>query len=180
MARKKRAEDEEDSEEETTEQPDENPAGEETAAEQAEEAQSESSSEGAQEVAEEIGEGNRGRNKRRVVRIRKTKKERENPVATAIRLAVDSGKVTFGYKDASKEVLSSAKAKVLVVAKRAPQHMHESISHYAKIAGIATIEFEGTPLELGSACGKPFNVSVLSVFDAGTSNILELAKKKNQ
>jgi ribosomal protein L30E len=33
-------------------------------------------------------------------------------------------------------------------------------------------------MELGSVCGKPFPISVLSVYEEGSSNIIDLAKKK--
>jgi large subunit ribosomal protein L30e len=46
------------------------------------------------------------------------------------------------------------------------------------MSNVPLIQFEGNSMELGSVCGKPFPVSVLSVFEEGSSNILELAKKK--
>lgn len=36
--------------------------------------------------------------------------------------------------------------------------------------------YRGNNVELGSACGKPFGVSVLAIVDEGKSNILNMIK----
>jgi len=110
------------------------------------------------------------RKKKKVVRRRKSTKEKENPIISAIRLAVESGKVEFG----SRKGIIATDAKLLVIAKNTPDKVKSAL----KDSKIPVMEFEGTTMELGSVCGKPFPVSVLSVYDAGNSNILELAKKK--
>jgi len=114
--------------------------------------------------------------KKKVVRRRKTKKERENPITTAVRLAVESGKVEYGARTG---VLASlkGKAKLFVVAGNTPADVREKVQNYAKISKIPVISFEGSSMELGSVCGRPFPVSVLSVYEEGTSNIMKLAKK---
>jgi len=128
-----------------------------------------------EEVAEEAPV--KEKKQRKVVRRRKTKKERENPLTMAVRLAVESGKVDFGGKAAADAVLNS-RAKAFVVAGNAPVEIRGKVEGYAKLAGIPVIAFEGSSMELGSVCGKPFPVAVLSVFEEGSSNILDLAKKK--
>lgn len=112
--------------------------------------------------------------KTRVVRRRKSKKEKERPLTGAVRLAVESGKVDFG----SRTAMAGAKAKAFVLAGNAQAAVREKILSAARAAGIPVIEFDGTSMELGSVCGRPFPVSVLSVYDEGSSNLLELAKKK--
>ena len=113
--------------------------------------------------------------KKKVVRRRKTKKERENPLTVAVRLAVESGKVEFGARRGLSSSLL-AKSKLFVIAKNTPKDTKEKVQNYAKLSEIPVIEFPGSSMELGSVCGRPFPVSVLSVNDAGTSNIMELAK----
>jgi large subunit ribosomal protein L30e len=130
-----------------------------------------------QEEAEEAVEGEakpkKVRSKKtRVVRRRKSKKEKERPLTGAIRLAVESGKVDFGSRSASE------KAKLFVVAGNAQPGVKAKVAAMSKAAGTLVIEFEGSSMELGSICGKPFPVSVLSVYEEGSSNILELAKGK--
>jgi len=52
--------------------------------------------------------------------------------------------------------------------------------HNAKISGIPTIIYEGNGYELGSACGVPYVVSAMSVFDAGNSDLVPKEKKKEK
>ena len=147
----------------------ENAAGEEALAE----------SEAPEDLFEEMyGEGEKSGKKKvkKVVRRRKTKKEKEKPLTAAIRLAVESGKVGFGARAGMKSGLLG-KAVLLVVATNTPSGIKESVQHYSGISGIPLIVFEGTSMELGSVCGKPFPVSVLSVYDAGASPIMELSGK---
>lgn len=88
-----------------------------------------------------------------------------------IRLAVDSGKAAIGINRASETILSS-KAKMVIIASKNKGDRVNDILHLAKIASIRVQVFEGTPVALGVVCGKPFSVSVLSILDAGNSNIL--------
>jgi large subunit ribosomal protein L30e len=46
--------------------------------------------------------------------------------------------------------------------------------HYSKLSDIPVYDYEGTSLELGSVCGKPFTVATLIIKDPGDSNILEI------
>jgi len=121
-------------------------------------------------IEEEIEEETPKKKKtRKVVRRRKSTKEKENPVVSAIRLAVESGKVEFGSRKGM-----NADAKLLIVAKNAPEYIKDGVSKSKS----PVMEFDGSTMQLGAVCGKPFPVSVLSIFDEGNSNILELSKKK--
>ena len=142
-----------------------------TEAEDTEEAKAESSdAENAQE--EPVA---KVKKQKKVVRRRKTKKERENPLTMAVRLAVESGKVDFGGRAG---IGSADNVKLFIIASNAPGDIKEKIEARSKDSKVPLILFEGSSMELGSVCGKPFPVSVLSVFEEGSSNILELAKKK--
>lgn len=114
--------------------------------------------------------------KKKVVRRRKTKKERENLLTAAIRLAVESGKVEFGARTGIAASILG-KAKLFVLASNTPEEYRTDLQGYAKKAKIPVVEFEGSTMELGSVCGKPFPISILSVFEAGTSNIMDFVKK---
>lgn len=113
--------------------------------------------------------------KKKVVRRRKTKKEKEKPLTAAIRLAVESGEIKFGARNSIKDSLLG-KAKLFVVASNIPSEIKERVEHYSEVSGIPVIGFDGTTLELGSVCGKPFPVSVLSVHEPGASPILDEGK----
>ncbi len=111
---------------------------------------------------------------KKVVRRRKSKKEKENPLSAAIRLAVESGKVDFGSNVGMKNVAAN-KSKLFIVAGNVSK-VKEQMT--ALKSNVPVIEFEGSSMELGSICGKPFPVSLLSVYEVGSSNILDLVKKK--
>jgi large subunit ribosomal protein L30e len=114
--------------------------------------------------------------RKKVVRRRKTRKERENPITTALRLTVESGKVEFGARTGMVAGLNG-KAKLFVIAGNTPAQIKQKLTAAAETSKIPMIVFEGSSMELGAVCGKPFPVSVLSVYDAGTSNIMDLAKE---
>ncbi len=152
-------------------------AAEEIEAEEAAEAE-ETETENPEQETQEEGEApkEKKRKEKKAVKKRKSRKEKENPLARAVRLAVETGKVEFGSKTGVKDSLLG-KAKLIVVASNAPRELQEDIQHYSKLSNIQVLTFDGTSMELGSICGKPYPVSVLSVYDAGSSDILELAKK---
>lgn len=108
---------------------------------------------------------------KKAVRRRKSKKEKENPITGAIRLAVESGKVEYGAKS------MATSAKLYVVSNNLPADLLTKIEAKARAGAVAILKFQGSSMELGSVCGCPFPVSVLSVVNPGTSNILELAEK---
>jgi len=161
-------------EKDTTEDIENAKQAEEPADEPAEEAKEEESPAEGEEAAEEQP---KEKKKKKVVRRRKTKKERENVLTAAVRLAVESGKVDFGARSG---IAASAdgKAKLFVVANNTPDETRTKVEGLAKASKVPVIEFEGSSVELGSVCGKPFPVSVLSVFEEGSSNLMELVKKK--
>ena len=97
-------------------------------------------------------------------------------VQKAIRLCVDSGKVRMGAKGALKSALRG-EPKLLVVAANAPRETAADLRRAAGESKVPVLDFAGSSLDLGVACGKPFPVSVIAVIDAGDSEILEAVKK---
>jgi len=135
-----------------------------------------------EEIAEEGVEGEaeakpKKKKTKKVVRRRKTKKEKEKPITSAIRLAVESGKVEFGARTGMKASLLG-QAKLFVMASNTPSEIMHKVEQYCGVSKIPLIVFEGTSMELGSVCGKPFPVTVLSVMDPGASTIMDLALKQ--
>jgi len=94
-----------------------------------------------------------------------------------IRRCVETGKVIFGEKQTEKNVLKGI-GKLIIISNSVLQTKREKIMHLAKLAEIPFYEFNGTARELGSICGKPFNISMLLVLDKGKSNIMRLQGKK--
>ena len=92
-------------------------------------------------------------------------------LANDIRLAVDSGKAVFGVKESIDSIMAST-AKVVVVASSNKKDRINDIMHLAKLSNVKVVLFQGNPMNLGVVCGKPHSVSVLSITEAGSSNIL--------
>ncbi|MBU0591300.1 50S ribosomal protein L30e [Candidatus Micrarchaeota archaeon] len=128
-----------------------------------------------QEATKEVA-GQPKKKVKKVVRRRKTKKDRENPLTVAIRLAVESGKVDFGARTGIMASLLG-KAKLFVLSGNTPIDVKSKVERFSTASNIPFITFEGSSMELGSVCGKPFPVSVLSIYEEGTSNIMKLVKK---
>ena len=49
----------------------------------------------------------------------------------------------------------------------------EDVEYYAKLSEIPSYTYEGSSVDLGSVCGKPFTVATLIINDPGDSTILE-------
>ncbi|MEM4359406.1 MAG: 50S ribosomal protein L30e [Candidatus Bilamarchaeaceae archaeon] len=132
----------------------------------------------AEKIEEKTKEGEseepKKKERKKVVRRRKVK-EKVNPLISAVRIAVESGKVEFGARTGIMATLLG-RAKVFVIASNTPEDVKTKITDLANKSRIPVIVFPGSTLELGSVCGKPFPVSVLSVYDEGNSNILQFAK----
>lgn len=94
-------------------------------------------------------------------------------VERGIRVAVDTGDVTLG-SEKSIQSLKLGKGLLAVVAANSPKSILEDVEYYANLSNIPYIVYEGTSVELGSVCGKPFTVATLIVNDPGDSTILEV------
>ncbi len=85
--------------------------------------------------------------------------------------AISTGRVLFGYKQAVKKV---KEAKAFIMARDCPKK-----NELMKIAKDKPIYiYKGNNIELGSACGKPFGISVVTIIDEGKSNIINLISKE--
>jgi large subunit ribosomal protein L30e len=63
-------------------------------------------------------------------------------------------------------------AKVVIISNNCPPLTKSEIEYYAMLSKTETIHYNGSNTDLGTACGKYFRVSVLSVTDAGDSDII--------
>ncbi|MFW5928307.1 MAG: 50S ribosomal protein L30e [Thermoplasmatota archaeon] len=86
-----------------------------------------------------------------------------------IRVAVNTGNVSFGVKEA-KDNVEEGNAELLIGADNCPEE--EVTGNDYK--DVPIYHFTGKNKELGSAAGKPFAISTLAVMDSGDSNILSL------
>lgn len=89
-----------------------------------------------------------------------------------LRLAVDTGKVTMGIEE-TMSAINTDKAKLVVVSVKGRGSSIDDIKHVCSVAGIRLLKFNGSSLELGAVCGKPYSVSALAVIEPGNSNIMD-------
>jgi large subunit ribosomal protein L30e len=93
-----------------------------------------------------------------------------------IQIAVKTGKVTLGVKEAL-DAARFSKAKLLILASNCPDPDKTDVVQYAKQSSVAVYDYQGTSRDLGSACGKPFMVAALTIKEPGDSEILKLAER---
>jgi len=105
-----------------------------------------------------------------MVAAKKVKKSSDN-TNTRLNLVMRSGKVALGSK-ATIKCLRSTKAKLILIANNCPPLRKSQMEYYAMLAKCAVLHYNGSNVELGTACGKFFNVSTLTILDAGDSDIL--------
>ncbi|HEV2428975.1 MAG TPA: 50S ribosomal protein L30e, partial [Thermoplasmata archaeon] len=87
-----------------------------------------------------------------------------------LKVALETGVVKIGVN----ETMASAeakKARLVIVSKSCPK---SELVKGTKIGKIPIYHYEGTALELGAACGRPYPISALAVLDPGSSAILTL------
>ncbi|MEM0086876.1 MAG: 50S ribosomal protein L30e [Candidatus Micrarchaeaceae archaeon] len=92
-------------------------------------------------------------------------------LAKDIRLAVDTGKVAIGAKEAIK-TMNDNTAKLVIIASKGKKDVIGDILHMCSISGLKLVQFKGGSLELGAACGKPYPINALAIVEPGNSNIL--------
>ena len=102
---------------------------------------------------------------------KKTKKSQEN-INSRLALVMKSGKYTLGYKTCLK-TLRSGKTKLIIVSNNIPPVRRSEIEYYAMLSKTGVHHYSGNNVDLGTACGKYFRVSVLAITDPGDSDIIK-------
>ena len=82
-----------------------------------------------------------------------------------------SGKASLGYKQTLK-TLRQSKSKLVIISSNCPPLRKSEIEYYAMLAKCTVIHYTGNNVDLGTACGKYYRCSVLSVTDVGDSDIV--------
>ena len=97
-------------------------------------------------------------------------------LAEQIPVILKTGKCVLGSKETYVAV-KTRKAKLAIVAKSARRDLKEKILRAAKRRKIPVLEFNGSTVELGVICGKPYVVSALAILDFGMSRLKEVVAK---
>lgn len=83
-----------------------------------------------------------------------------------------SGKYCLGLKSTLKSI-RQGKAKLVIISSNCPPLRRSEIEYYAMLGRVGVHHYSGNNIELGTACGKLFRVGVLSITDAGDSDITQ-------
>jgi Ribosomal protein L30E len=88
-----------------------------------------------------------------------------------IKLVMKSGKASLGYKAALK-CMRKSKAKMVLISSNCPPLRRSEVEYLAMLAKTKVHHYNGDNTALGTACGKLFNCSILTITDPGDSDIL--------
>merc|ERR1739838_910313 len=97
--------------------------------------------------------------------------KQQEGVKSVLAVVMRSGKVSLGYKSTLKAI-RKAKSRLIFISNNCPTVRKTQLEYYAVLAGIKTILYDGNNVDLGSACGKFYRVTCLSIIDPGDSDIL--------
>merc|ERR1712097_21504 len=94
-------------------------------------------------------------------------------INSRLALVIKSGKYTSGYKSTVK-TLRNGKAKLVLISANCPALRKSELEYYAMLAKTGVHHFAGNNVDLGTACGKYFRCSVMSITDPGDSDIMRV------
>eukprot|EP00941_MAST-03F_sp_MAST-3F-sp1_P004683 g4683.t1 len=107
-----------------------------------------------------------------------SKKKQQNAthsINSSLQLMCKSGKYCLGAKQTLKS-LRSGKSKLVLISNNCPPLKKSEILYYAMLAKTPVHHYNGNNAVLGTACGKYYKVSMMSVTDAGDSDIIKMPK----
>ena len=81
--------------------------------------------------------------------------------------AVKTGKVIIGA-NRTIDAAANGSAKMVILAANCPEDIKKRVQE----TNVPVLEYEGTSVELGPVCGKPFTIAAMAILDAGESDIL--------
>jgi len=105
-----------------------------------------------------------------MVSAKKQKKAQES-INSRLSLVMKSGKFTLGLNSSLKS-LRTGKSKLVIIANNCPPLTKSEIEYYAMLAKTGVHHYNGNNIDLGTACGKLFRVSCMSITDPGDSDII--------
>lgn len=97
-------------------------------------------------------------------------------LAEQIPVILRTGKCVLGSKETYVAV-KTRKAKLAIIAKNTRRDLRERILEAAERRKIPVLVFDGSSVELGIVCGKPYVVSALAVLDFGMSRLKKVVAK---
>ena len=96
------------------------------------------------------------------------KKQKEEGLRNKLALIMKRGKVTIGFKNVLRALNSQKVHEVFVTNNLSPLKWMQ-LQYYRTINKFEIVKFNGNNNELGSACGKLFQIGCLAVLDYGSA-----------
>lgn len=90
----------------------------------------------------------------------------------SLRKAIKTGDVLLG-QNSTADCIKDGKAQMVVVAANCPAAYRTMLNEQNDVY---VHTFDGSSMQLGKACGKPFMVSALAIVNAGESDIISLKR----
>lgn len=106
---------------------------------------------------------------------KKVSRARES-IISSLSLVTKSGKYSLGIEQTLKS-LRNGEAKLVIYASNISPASKSLIEYYSMLSGCDILPFEGDNVDLGTACGKYFRSSVISIINPGESDILKIIKE---
>jgi len=103
--------------------------------------------------------------------VNKKQKKSQEGINQRLSLVMKSGKVNLGYVSTIKS-LRSGKAKMVIIANNTPKLTKSEIEYYAMLSETGVYHYNGTNVDLGTACGQYFRVGSMAVIEVGDSDIV--------
>lgn len=91
-------------------------------------------------------------------------------------LAMKSGKYTLGAKSTMKN-LRNGLCQAVIMSSNCPSVLRAQIEYYSLLSKSIVYTHSGNNNDLGTACGRFFPVSVLSIIDPGDSDIVDALRQ---
>ncbi len=91
-------------------------------------------------------------------------------LAHALKVALETGTVRLGLEE-TRRAAHEKKARLLIVSRTCPD---ATLIGQRAVGKIPIYHYDGTAVDLGQACGRPFPISAMAIVDPGSSAILTL------
>lgn len=98
--------------------------------------------------------------------------QKQEGINAQLALVMKSGKTSIGFKSVLRDI-RNGKSKAIVLSSNLPIHRKSQLEYYSVLSKSKTIFYKGSNVDLGTACGKLFRISCMSITEAGDSDILE-------
>ncbi|KRH91799.1 60S ribosomal protein L30 [Pseudoloma neurophilia] len=100
------------------------------------------------------------------------KSKKETTFEDKLPLAIQTGKVIFGFKESIRSLVNS-QCKMLVITSNLQPLQKRQLEYYAYLNNNVPIySFLGTNNDLAQSCGKFFRVGVVSILDDGEADLI--------